>query len=196
MSDSKKALFLTLAIVLSILNILLIRQTFSFSGELFLFEFFLIIFLGLMAIDSINEFTKNNESCFTVLAIYFGILMINSAVLKIAANTGISLSILLFSGIGFLLSAANIGPKRDGLDKETFRDVENEVIKDIVVSKEKSEPVKASYPIGYVASKTGKKYHMPKCDFAKKISRKNRIWLNDKAEAKKLKLKPCACVKA
>jgi predicted membrane protein len=196
MCESKKSLFLVFAVILLIVNMMLIRQTFSFSGELFLFELFLVIFLGIMAIDSINELTKNNASCFIVLAIYFGLLMINSAGLKMAANIGMSLSILLLSGIGFLLSAANIGPKKNDKSEETFKDVENDVIKDIVISKEKSEPVKASYPLGYIASKSGKKYHMPKCDFAKKISRKNRIWLNDQAEAKKMKLKPCNCIKA
>lgn len=192
--NCNKVLFLVFAVLLFILNMLLIRQTFAFSGELFIFEFFLIFFLGIMAVDSINELTKNNASCFSVLAIYFCLILLNSAGLKIASNAGVSLSILLLSGIGFVLSAANINPKKDS-SEETFKDVEKEVIEEIVESKEKAEPVKPSYSyVKYLASKTGKKFHLPECVLAKKISKKNRIWLNGKKEAKQKGYKPCKCI--
>jgi len=47
----------------------------------------------------------------------------------------------------------------------------------------------------FVASKSGKKYHVPSCDWAKKISAKNKITFDSEKDAKKKKLKPCACVK-
>ncbi|MBW3014854.1 hypothetical protein KY330_00370 [Candidatus Woesearchaeota archaeon] len=49
-------------------------------------------------------------------------------------------------------------------------------------------------PGKYIASKTGSSYHSPKCDWAKRIKKANRVWLNDKVEAKKQGYKPHDCV--
>lgn len=38
---------------------------------------------------------------------------------------------------------------------------------------------------GYIASKTGKKYHLPWCSGAQRISEQNKIWFNSKEEAEK-----------
>jgi hypothetical protein len=190
----KKGLFLVFAVLLFILNMLLIRQTFSFSREVFLFEFFLVLFLGMMSLDSMNEFTKKNFSCFSVFAIYFGLLLLNSVGLKIFAGVHMSLSILFLSGFGFLISTSNISSRRDECCG-TFKDVEQKVMDDIVKSKEKSEPITPSYSQKkYIASKIGKKYHTPKCDFAKKIPKRNQVWISSKDEAEEKGYKPCKCV--
>jgi predicted membrane protein len=192
MTESKKGLFITFVIILFIINMQLVRQAFSFSGEIFIFELLLVLFLGIMALDSMNEFTKRNFSCFSVLAVYFSIVLLNSAGLKIFANEGISLSLLFFAGLGFLLSTSNISPKKDQAE-EIFKDAEKEVIDTAVPSEEKH--VKAQYSPGkYLASKTGKKYHSPKCDFAKKIPKRNRVWLSSESEAKEKGYGPCKCI--
>ena len=49
-------------------------------------------------------------------------------------------------------------------------------------------------PGKYIASKTGKKYHIPKCDWAKRIKESNRIWFDSKEEAEEKGLKACDCI--
>ena len=191
MSETKKGLFITFTIILFILNLLLIRQTFSFSGETFVFEILLVVFLGVMALDSISEFTKRNFSCFSVLAIYFGIVLLNLVGLKIFAKESISISILFLSGLGFLLSTSNISPKKEHAE-EHFNDMEKDSISTIT---EDIKPIKVDYsPEKYIASKTGKKYHIPECDFAKKIPKKNKVWISSKSEAEKKGYGPCKCI--
>ena len=47
-----------------------------------------------------------------------------------------------------------------------------------------------------IASKSGKKYHVPGCDWAKQINPKNKVFFDSEAQAKEKGLKPCSCVKA
>lgn len=58
-----------------------------------------------------------------------------------------------------------------------------------------SKPKKTFEPGRYIASKTGVKFHSPRCIWAKKIAKSRRIWFDDKNSAKKKGLKPCACVR-
>ena len=57
--------------------------------------------------------------------------------------------------------------------------------KKIKVAKVK-EPKKVYSPGKYVASTQGMVFHAPKCEWAKKISRKNKVWFNSKQKAFKL----------
>jgi len=51
----------------------------------------------------------------------------------------------------------------------------------------------AYMPGKYIASKTGTTYHIPKCDWAKKIRKQNRVWFADEEEAKK-RFKAHSCI--
>jgi len=66
------------------------------------------------------------------------------------------------------------------------------------IKKEKVEVVeeveKEFSPGKYIASKTGTKYHAPKCDWAKKIKKANAVWFDSKDEAKKAGYKKDDCV--
>lgn len=65
-----------------------------------------------------------------------------------------------------------------------------------ISEKPKVEDIKVNFSPGkYVASETGKKYHIPKCDWAKKINKKRILWFDDKADAKKKGYMPCKCIK-
>jgi len=45
---------------------------------------------------------------------------------------------------------------------------------------------------GYVASKKGKKYHLPWCSGAQRISEENKIWFSSKEEAERAGYTPAA----
>lgn len=61
----------------------------------------------------------------------------------------------------------------------------------------KSFKIKKTFaPARYMASKSGEKFHSPKCTWAKKINKRNLVWLKDKSEAKAKGYKKCGlCIK-
>ena len=69
----------------------------------------------------------------------------------------------ILSVLGFLISSAGI------TRKESVPEVE-EVSKDFKPGK-------------FVASKSGTTYHSPKCDWAKKIKKKNQVWFDNAKDA-------------
>ena len=119
------------------------------------------------------------------------------------------LVLLLLTLIGFLMS---IPKKKSHPDDENFKMLEvnqqpHSEVFDPVVKEEKSEKnivevkkeptlVKAKHSPGkYVASSYSTVYHEPKCEWAKRISVKRRIWFKDKREATNKKYKKHSCVK-
>lgn len=207
MGENKSGLFLVLAAILLILNIELIKTVFNFTKEIFVFELLLFLFLGLMAIDSMREFIKNNPSCFSVLGVYFGINLINIVGLNIFSNQSLNISLIIVASLGFIISVLKIKPRIKRIKEKDTGNIDElkEVIEsgegafveegDAPVDKEQEKGVvKIYYPGKFLASKTGKKYHSPKCDFAKKIPKKRYVWFNNKAQAKKKGYKPCKCI--
>jgi len=64
------------------------------------------------------------------------------------------------------------------------------------VKSSKTTSTKKTFKPGkYIASKTGVKYHAPKCDWAKKIKKSNAVWFDSKEAAKKAGYKKDDCVK-
>lgn len=60
----------------------------------------------------------------------------------------------------------------------------------------KSASVSSSVTPGrFVASKFGTTYHTAKCDWAKKVRKRNQVWFKTKDEAKRAKLRPHSCIK-
>jgi len=47
----------------------------------------------------------------------------------------------------------------------------------------------------YIASKEGKKFHMPNCPFAQNIKPKTKVKFKTKTRALNLGYKPCSCIK-
>ncbi len=62
-------------------------------------------------------------------------------------------------------------------------------------AKKKTKLKKPSLPGKYIASEFGKAYHLPKCDFAKKIPRANRIWFKTAKTAEREGYEKHNCVK-
>ncbi len=56
--------------------------------------------------------------------------------------------------------------------------------------------IKKSYTPGkFVASATSNKYHSPKCDWAKRIKKENRVWFKTEAEARRKGYSKHSCLK-
>ncbi len=105
------------------------------------------------------------------------------------------LLLLVVVVVGFFICFFNVcKPKA----KEAEGEVRKAEIKVKKVHAEKADnkQVKKTFiPGKFIASITGVKYHAPKCDWAKKIKKKNVVWFNSKEEAKKAGYKKDTCVK-
>ena len=186
MKEKSKGMFLTLLIIVFILFLNLISIIFNLSSTLFKFEFILlVIFLvwGLISVFSREGYWKS-------LLLFFGLNLINLIGLywKVLSVSKILLP-LTMCVLGFLIAMIKTGSEED----EDF--YEESIEEDNESKVDKSKVKKTFEPGKYVASKTGKKYHAPKCDWAKKINKKNRVWFDNKEEAEDQGYEACNCVK-
>lgn len=165
--------------------------------------FFTAVFLLISLIMLLGIYMDENWG-HILSGIFFLLFLINSFFLYKNATHGFIIfsGMILLSTIAFLISVSSIKEKEeeepDYFDYEK-KEPEEEAVEEIKPSKEiKSEPYgveKKFKPGKYIASKTGTKYHAPKCDWAKKIKKTNAVWFNDKKEAKKAGYKSDSCVK-
>jgi len=79
--------------------------------------------------------------------------------------------------------------------KKEVEEIENEA--DILAKAEKKIfKIKKIYKPGkFLGSKNSNKYHIPKCEWAKRIKAKQRIWFKTEAEAKKKGYSAHSCLK-
>ena len=113
--------------------------------------------------------------------IIFVLILLDLLVIYIRTSMGgkVFLLTLLFAALGFVISVSNI--KKGEEFEEPIEEKKEEVYTNF-------EPGK------YIASKTGSTYHAPKCDWAKKIKKKNQVWLESEEEAKKKGYKKHSCI--
>ncbi len=155
-------------------------------------ELIMVLIFFLIAIIIIVGVYKNRNWAWKLATIYFLAFMINNFLLylgPLSITSKYSLTTLL-SAIGFVISTINI--KRE---EESEEEIEIEPPKEVKVKPYGEKKNTEFTPGKYVASKTGSVYHAPKCDWAKKINTKNRVWLEDKAEAKNKGYNKHSCVK-
>lgn len=159
--------------------------------ESFLLEFFLTILFLIVSIIILAGTYHNKNWAWKLATIYFLVYLINAFYLymfTIRISSRFSLTTLL-SAVGFLMATVSI--KEEVKAKEPEIEPPKEVKVRPYGEKKKTE----FKPGKYVASTAGNVYHIPKCDWAKRINRKNRVWLKGKAEAKKKGFKAHSCVK-
>lgn len=175
MGESKLSFFAT-DIILLIVFLGLIRVTFRFIGTGFLLELLAVLILLFIAFIALIPAYSGSRGGWGFLSGVFLLILLDLLVIYLRTNMlgKVFLGTLLFAGIGFVISAANI-------KKEEEEEISEEPVKE-----EKDETVYTNFEPGkYVASKTGGSYHVPKCDWAKKIKKGNQVWFDDEKEAKK-----------
>lgn len=161
-------------IVLLVVFLGLIRMIF----DLHRFAFFgnLLILLGLILIALIAAIgiNSNHKWAWILLTLVFAGVFLDMVFVYVlsASKPGLFSTLLIATVAGFFISLLSI---------------EN--------LKTKEEVKKTFKPGKYIASKTGSKYHAPKCEWAKKVKKKNAVWFNNTAEAKKAGYKADSCVK-
>ncbi len=184
MGDSKFNFFIT-DIILLIVFLGLIRIIFGFDGFGFLLELlFVVVLLFISFIALIPAYSGSRGGWGFLSGVFFLILLDLLAIYLMANVTGKTFLITaLLSAIGFVVSIMNI-KKEEEIEKAVEEPIKEEA------------PVYTNFEPGkYIASKTGSSYHIPKCDWAKKIKRQNQVWLNSEEEAKKKGFKKHSCLK-
>ena len=156
---------------IGLINMIFNLHRYAFYGEL-------LILLGLLVIAIISAIGINNNFrwAWILLTLFFVFVFLDMILIYIISTAEVeSFSpLIILVIVGFFISIFSI-------EKPKVEDEE--------------EVKKTFMPEKYIESKTGAKYHAPKCDWAKKIKKKNAVWLNSKEEAKKAGYKADSCVK-
>lgn len=180
MGDSKFSFFIT-DIILLIVFLGFTRIIFRFTRTRFLLELLVTVILLFIAFIALIPAYSGSRGGWGFLSGVFLLILLNLLVIYIRTSMGgkVFLGTSLFAALGFVISVANI--KKEEEYEEP-------------IEEEKEEKVYTNFEPGkYVASNRGATYHIPKCDWAKKIKEKNRVWFDDEKEAKK-KFKAHSCV--
>jgi len=158
-----------LVVFLGLINMIFDLHRFAFFGEFLILLFLLLV--GIMAVVGLaNKFSW----VWKLLTVFFGFVFLNMLFINAITTQKPELFLLylLVTIAGFVISLLSI----EGTEPE--------------------EKVKKTFTPGkYLASKMGSTYHAPKCDWAKRVKKKNIVWFGSKEEAKKAKYKAHDCVK-
>ena len=159
---------------LGLINMIFNLHRFAFYGEF-------LILLGLLLIGAVSAVGINNNLrwAWTLLALFFAFVFINMLFIYVITNVEILyfLILLVVAVVGFFISLFSI-------EKEKVEEVAEEKVE------------KTFKPGKYIASKTGVKFHAPKCDWAKRVKKKNAVWFNNKEDALKAGYKADSCVRS
>lgn len=196
----------------------------NFLGELLVFILFLIASMIILALVYKERGYGIFTSVFFLISLINLIYIGKSFAVNPEVNAGTRGWLLfginsLLNATGFLIGAYSIKKgmsekeKEEIIEKEIepkLREAEKKLESDLshtnlhdentfAAEDEKVEPwpsvTESFYPGKYLASIRGAVYHVPKCDWAKKISKKSRIWFKSDEEARKKGYKKHSCLK-
>lgn len=190
---------LVAVLLLGLINILL-----SFSGRKFSWElvgFFVLLFISLLGF--IGYANKWGERMF-----FFTFLLYMANLLVIWYYVGdLYVFLLLVALVGFLISFPRGGGKEEDFvvdqayssepHSEVFDVPEEKTEVETKVTEKKKLAKRAAVkhsPGKFVASKLSNNYHLPKCDWAKKIKKSRQVWFKTKEEAWEKGYKAHSCV--
>ena len=168
----------------------------------FMFVFELMLLLAFVFILPFGMFAVYNDRKWGWMMLVAALILLLVNLFFIFLLTGIfetaHLTILFFSAIGIIVALLNLRPSRNyrisGEGHEKTRDYYPYIDKMEPVQKAE-EPISKTFTPGkYIASKKAGKYHVAKCDWAKRISRENQLWFNSEEEAKSKGFVADACI--
>ena len=185
MGKSKFSFFL-MNIILLVVSLGMINMVFNLHKRFLILEVLFLLVAGFFALVSMVAVYSNTRWGWVFLSYIFGLVLVDILfIYYIAGKPEYFFLVTLIAMLGFIVSLLKIG--KDGKDEDAdFEEISEE---------ETEEVTKEFNPGKYVASKTGKKYHTPKCDWAKRIKKSNQVWFDDQEEAKQEGYKSDSCVK-
>ena len=183
---ANKLNFNVLMLLLMVSFIGMISYVFNISGWKFYTE--LIIVFGLMFITLFGLLLVFNKVSFGYALTGFAaaIILINLILFYFKMNLSTLLFLAIISAItSFVVSVVNVGEEEERQMPPLMEE-----------EKEIEVPVVKTYVPGkVVSSKSSNVYHVPTCDWAKKIKKSNRVFFDSEEVAKKEGLKAHSCAK-
>lgn len=180
--------FLAMIFILLFAVIGFILVVFDLHRFAFVFELMLLLVFILILTFAMIAVYNNKKWGWTIIAAALVLLLVNLFFIFILTGAFDTphLTALFFSLAG--LAVALVSLKTSG----NYETGEHEKTKDYYPFIDKMEPVhkneehisKTFIPGKYIASKKSNKYHVAKCDWAKKISAENQLWFNSEDDAK------------
>lgn len=178
--------YLVHVVLIFLILLYYIQMNFSFKGKIFwleLFGFFVLIFIALVGILYFVATQRNG-----IFLFFYALGLINLVLIwSVSKNFYMVLTIVLVFGCIFSI----LFSKRRS-DQRTLED-DFEIMPPPRPPKDIKKAIKKVVEDEYVASKSGKKFHKPSCDWANRINKENKIKLTEE-EAKERGLKACDCV--
>ncbi len=174
---------------------------FDLRGITFIFELgVLLTFMFLLTFAMFFVFS-NKRGSWGIIAAVLLLLMFNVLVIFLLTRR-FSLAYIvstLFSVIGVILAVLNVAWMRrehvEEGEKYYYPFIDKMEPKEEKAEAKAEATLKKTFTPGkYVASKKANKFHSPKCDWAARISKENRVWFNSKEEAKKQGFEADKCV--
>lgn len=176
MSNQKiVSFFMHVALLIVLLG--LIKMAFGLHRFAFMGEFLILLALLLMAVISVVGMHNSFSWSWKLLKAFFALSFLDMILVYWLSTPKpeMFLAFLVAAVAGFFIALFNVSHKME----ET----------------EAAEVKKTFKPGKFIASKSGSKFHSPKCDWAKKVKKSNAVWFNTKEEAKKAGYKADDCVK-
>ncbi len=175
--------YITLLITfLGLIGMIFNLHRFAFYGESLI-----LLALVLAAIIAAIGINTNQRWAWVLLSIFFAFVFLDMIFIKLISTKKpeVFLHLLVVAIAGFFISLFSIEPKR----KEAAEEKK-------VGEKKGAKAVEKSFKPGkYIASRTGKKFHAPKCDWAKKVKKENAVWFDSKEDAMNAGYSADYCIK-
>lgn len=212
--DAKLFLWSGLFAAIAILG--LTRSIFKLNSIFFIGEFVLLLFFGLIALLSLTSIYSGFKIGFGFLSAMFGLMLLNLLFIyfKTKPMDLAYLATIVSSSIGFVMAVVNMNEKEEIIEEfeepeaikepeyveeapqeapeEVQEETAEEETQEEVAEEETEEETFISGKV--IASKAGKLYHSPKCDWADLIKEENLVEYNTKAEAEEDGLNPHSCM--
>lgn len=221
--EKSSASFLAMNFILLFSAIAFILIVFELRGIAFVFELGILLIFMILLASSMFVVHHNKKWGWTVLGATLVLLLLNIFFIFVFTGAfGTAHTVAAFlSVVGLIIALLNMrgsaqeyygGEEESGKAKEYYpyidkmepkeeakaeikQELKEEIKEELKEEQEKEAHVsKAFTPGKFVASKKANKFHSPKCDWAKRIGKANRIWFNSEQEAKSQGFEADGCV--
>ncbi|MBS3098530.1 hypothetical protein J4209_07095 [Candidatus Woesearchaeota archaeon] len=182
MGEKNTNLFLAVDLILLAVFLGLILLTFDLGGVVFGLQFFLILFLLFASFISLLVVYNGVDWGWPSLSLIFAVILID-LLLVYSVNrlvNAVYFFTTIAAAVGFIIAVISVKDRRLEKLEEEMEPYEEAVTK--------------YTPGKYITSRRSIYYHAPKCDWAKKIRKKNQLWLSEE-DVKKKGLKKHNCLK-
>ncbi len=194
--DRGKISFLFINFILLFVLIFFIFTVFDLKGLAFVFELGILFIMIFLVVFSIFVIYQNRRFGWVLLGFVLLLIILNTFFILLLKGKfeAAQLTTLAFSFIGLLMVLFNIIEKaKEQINIET--NIETGAHEEIKEVQEKETKLEKKFSPGkFVASKNANKFHSPKCDWAKRINKTNRMWFNSREEAESKGFRADTCV--